>query len=71
MTVKVDVELDIISIAEIDCTNFECSYNLINDITYGTSCCRLKVVRIGDDGKCRDSNNKYKRKSRAIEALNA
>ena len=70
MTVKVDVELDIIPIAEVDCQNLECSYNLINDISYGPSCCKLKVIRIRYDGKCIDANDKYKRKSRATGTLN-
>ena len=61
MTVKVDVELDIIPIVELECTNFKCGYNLVNDISYGSARCQLKCVRINSDGKCTYANDEYKR----------
>ena len=60
MTVKVEVELDIIPIVELLCANFECGYNLIHNISYGSARCQFKCVEINNDGKCIYANDKYK-----------
>ena len=41
-------------VVKLTCLNFKCKFNLFNQANDSMAHCNLKVIEIGEDGKCRN-----------------